>query len=49
MSHRQDGPHAHCTVFNPSYRWVFVPDLGDNAIHQVGPPGGGAAASCHKP
>jgi hypothetical protein len=36
MSNRQDGPHAHCNVFHPSYRWLFVPDLGDNCIHQVG-------------
>lgn len=36
MANRQDGPHAHCNVFHPSYRWVFVPDLGDNAIHQYG-------------
>ncbi|KAF8057856.1 pgl [Scenedesmus sp. PABB004] len=34
MANRQDGPHAHCTVFHPSFRWVFVPDLGDNCIHQ---------------
>lgn len=36
MANRQDGPHAHCNVFHPSYKWVFVPDLGDNAIHQYG-------------
>lgn len=36
MANRQDGPHAHCNVFHPSYQWVFVPDLGDNAIHQYG-------------
>jgi 6-phosphogluconolactonase len=34
MANRQDGPHAHCNVFHPSYQWVFVPDLGDNSIHQ---------------
>jgi 6-phosphogluconolactonase len=36
MANRQDGPHAHCNVFHPSYNWVFVPDLGDNVIHQYG-------------
>jgi 6-phosphogluconolactonase len=36
MSNRQDGPHAHCSVFHPSYKWMFVPDLGDNCIHQYG-------------
>lgn len=40
MSNRQDGPHAHCNVFHPSYRWLFVPDLGDNAIYQYGYDGG---------
>jgi len=36
MSNRQDGPHAHCSVFHPTYKWLFVPDLGDNCIHQYG-------------
>ncbi|KAI8474738.1 MAG: Lactonase, 7-bladed beta-propeller-domain-containing protein [Monoraphidium minutum] len=36
MANRQDGPHAHCVVFDPTYRWLFVPDLGDNGIHQYG-------------
>ncbi len=34
MANRQDGPHAHCTVFHPTYKWLFVPDLGDNCIYQ---------------
>ncbi|GBF92719.1 hypothetical protein Rsub_05088 [Raphidocelis subcapitata] len=34
MSNRQDGPHAHSAIFHPSYNWLFVPDLGDNGIHQ---------------
>jgi len=34
MTNRQDGPHAHCAAFSPSGRWLFVPDLGDNGIHQ---------------
>lgn len=36
MANRQDGPHAHCDVFHPSYKWMFVPDLGDNCIYQYG-------------
>ena len=34
MTNRQDGPHAHCAAFAPSGKWLFVPDLGDNGIHQ---------------
>ncbi|GBF97433.1 hypothetical protein Rsub_09599 [Raphidocelis subcapitata] len=34
MANRQDGPHAHSAIFHPSYNWLFVPDLGDNGIHQ---------------
>jgi 6-phosphogluconolactonase (cycloisomerase 2 family) len=34
MTNRQDGPHAHCAAFSPSGKWLFVPDLGDNGIHQ---------------
>jgi 6-phosphogluconolactonase len=40
MANRQDGPHAHCDVFHPSYQWMFVPDLGDNCIYQYGFKGG---------
>lgn len=47
MANRQDGPHAHCNVFHPSYRWVFVPDLGDNAIHQYGYSKGRLSHECH--
>lgn len=36
MANRQDGPHAHCNVFHPTYKWLFVPDLGDNCVHQYG-------------
>lgn len=47
MANRQDGPHAHCNVFHPSYNWVFVPDLGDNAIHQYGYKDGRLSHQCH--
>lgn len=47
MANRQDGPHAHCNVFHPSYNWVFVPDLGDNAIHQYGYKDGRLTSQCH--
>ena len=47
MANRQDGPHAHCNVFHPSYNWVFVPDLGDNAIHQYGYKDGKLTHQCH--
>lgn len=47
MANRQDGPHTHCVVFHPSYNWVFVPDLGDNAIHQYGYKDGRLTAQCH--
>ncbi|KAF6266196.1 Lactonase, 7-bladed beta-propeller-domain-containing protein [Scenedesmus sp. NREL 46B-D3] len=49
MANRQDGPHAHCNVFHPSYRWVFVPDLGDNCIHQYGYEGGRLTPQVHVP
>ncbi|MGF1777167.1 lactonase family protein [Vibrio nomapromontoriensis] len=30
--HRQVGPHAHCAHF--WHEWVFIPDLGENAVFQ---------------
>jgi 6-phosphogluconolactonase len=29
---RQKGPHAHAVVFSPDYRFVFVPDLGQDKV-----------------
>jgi 6-phosphogluconolactonase len=49
MANRQDGPHAHCNVFHPSYRWVFVPDLGDNCIYQYGYEDGRLTPQVHVP
>ncbi|WIA15777.1 hypothetical protein OEZ85_002392 [Tetradesmus obliquus] len=49
MANRQDGPHAHCNVFHPNYRWVFVPDLGDNCIHQYGYKDGRLTPQAHVP
>jgi 6-phosphogluconolactonase len=49
MANRQDGPHAHCNVFHPSYRWVFVPDLGDNCIYQYGYKDGRLTPQVHVP
>jgi 6-phosphogluconolactonase len=49
MANRQDGPHAHCNVFHPSYRWVFVPDLGDNCIYQYGYKDGRLTPQAHVP
>jgi 6-phosphogluconolactonase len=31
-ANRQVGPHAHCAHF--WHRWVFIPDLGENAVFQ---------------
>ena len=49
MANRMDGPHAHCNVFHPSYKWVFVPDLGDNCIHQYGYESGRLVHQTHVP
>ena len=29
---RQEGPHAHMCLFDPSAKYVFVPDLGDDVV-----------------
>jgi 6-phosphogluconolactonase (cycloisomerase 2 family) len=49
MANRMVGPHAHCNVFHPSYKWVFVPDLGDNCIHQYGYESGRLVHQTHVP